>query len=352
MVHQYAGIERTGQLTTWFAEPAQGERSIDVDQTNTSVVVGERAVVKWLNAPVPGRQPAPERLQLLAEAGFTQIPRPWGLLHDRSGALQAIVTAYLPETTDGWEWGPTLVRALASKQITMDEALEPIRGIGELVGRMHGVFARHGVSWADSATTEAWYERACQTLNAAQLGIAALVGEDGPEAERLRSLAPQAGTYLQALRQATGTALIWIHGDLHVGQILRSDVTGELHVIDFDGNPVLSLEERLSAQPAAVDVAGMLCSIDHVGRVVMYRTPEFDPTIVRQWMSRAENCFLQAYQSTLPDRTLLDTTLIPALRVQQEAREYLYAAGHLPHWRYVPDSALPDLLSNLASTDR
>lgn len=109
MVDQLHSGRIDSRLTTWFAEPAQGERRILVDQTNVSVVVGERAVVKWINHPVPGRHPAPERLELLAEAGYPCTPRPWGLLRDERGALLAIITAFVPDAVDGWDWAPAMI---------------------------------------------------------------------------------------------------------------------------------------------------------------------------------------------------------------------------------------------------
>ncbi len=341
------------ELTTWFAEPAFGERRILVDQTNLSVVVGERAVVKWLNQPLPGRQPAPERLQLLAQAGYANTPRPWGLLHNEAGALQAIVTAFIPDAIDGWEWGPDMVRALARGQITAHQALQPLECIGALVADMHAAFAADGVSAASTDLAETWYVTALETLMDAQHSMNALVGEQADEAVQLQALAEGARAQLSVLRQAAGTPLILIHGDLHVGQLLRapipagSDPRGAFMIIDFDGSPVQPLEQRLAPQPAAVDVAGMLCSIDHVGRVVLHRTPDIDAGIVQEWMWRAEDCFLTSYRNRLAQPELLDSTLIPALRVQQECREYLYAAQHLPHWRYVPHAALPALLQRL-----
>jgi maltokinase len=75
-----------------------------------------------------------------------------------------------------------------------------------------------------------------------------------------------------------------------------------------------------------------------------------DPSVVLEWMWRAEESFLSSYRRNLP-LELLDSALIPALRVQQECREYLYAATHLPHWRYVPHAALPALLHRLSKTN-
>lgn len=239
----------------------------------------------------------------------------------------------------------------------MEQALDPMQRIGDLVARMHGIFATRRVERASADLAESWRRAADDALGAAQAAMASLVGDQGEETVLLRSVAARAHTHLRALSSAAGTPLILIHGDLHLGQILRptgqtpANPGQELMVIDFDGNPVLPMQQRLSVQPAAVDVAGMLCSIDHVGRVVMYRTPEVDSRIVQQWMERAEESFMTAYRGNLSRPELLDTTIIPALRVQQECREYLYAAQHLPHWRYVPHAALPALLDRLGNTD-
>ena len=143
-----------------------------------------------------------------------------------------------------------------------------------------------------------------------------------------------------------------VHGDYHVGQVLRTPsadptLRWDYAVTDFDGNPVLPPEERLAPQPAALDVAGMLASLDHVGRVVNRRVEGADPEVVRAWIAAAQERFLAAYVETLTSTgqgALLDERLIAPLRLQQEVREHLYAVRHLPHWVYVPDAALADLL--------
>ncbi|MFD0520818.1 hypothetical protein [Paractinoplanes durhamensis] len=78
------------------------ERPITVDQTNVSVVVGERVVVKWMRTPEPDAR-APRLLAHLAAAGFTRMPPPHAALF-RDGALVALVTGFLPEAEDGWDW--------------------------------------------------------------------------------------------------------------------------------------------------------------------------------------------------------------------------------------------------------
>ena len=65
-------------------------------------------------------------------------------------------------------------------------------------------------------------------------------------------------------------------------------------------------------------------------------------------MEGAQRDFLAGYRAGLEAAgrpELLDDRLLLPMQVQQECREYAYASRYLPHWRYVPDAALPDLLA-------
>jgi maltokinase len=87
----------------------------------------------------------------------------------------------------------------------------------------------------------------------------------------------------------------------------------------------------------------MLASIDHVARVVNYRTPGLDPRPALIWIAHAQEAFLASYQQVLAAhglRNILDDRLIAPFMMQQEMREYIYSARHLPHWRYVPDAVI------------
>ena len=128
--------------------------------------------------------------------------------------------------------------------------------------------------------------------------------------------------------------------------MLRWD--GGYAIGDFDGNPVLPVAERLAPQQAARDVAGMLQSIDHVGRVVLRRVDGADAHRVNIWISEAQARFEVAYRARLAELGwihLLDDRLVRPFQVEQECREFLYAVGHLPRWRYVPDQALQALFA-------
>ena len=80
---EQSGTATRGGFTiqSWTQRTALGERAIDVDQTNESVIVGDTAVVKWAAHLQEGPHPAPRRIAVLRDAGFDGMPTPWGFGH-------------------------------------------------------------------------------------------------------------------------------------------------------------------------------------------------------------------------------------------------------------------------------
>ncbi len=314
-----------------------GEHGIAVDQTNELVVIGDDIVVKWILHP-DDLQPAPSRMAALARAGFTGAPLLRGLVR-ASGSVVAMVVDYVPDTLDGWEWAVDDVRSLARGQVDLSAALAPVNDVAHLIAEMHVALAAAGRGTATLADCEAWSVAAAADVDSAPISAA---------------LATRAHELVGSIASSAGTSVIEIHGDLHIGQVLCSGSSG-YYVIDFDGNPVLSPADRMLLQPVARDVAGMLASLDHVGRVVLHRTDDLDDTEqgrVLDWIDRAQAEFLAEYRRTLDaagSLELLDDRLIVPFQVQQECREYAYATRYLPHWLFVPDAALPALIDRESS---
>ena len=213
-----------------------------------------------------------------------------------------------------------------------------------MIARLHVALAATGRHAADDRLVAHWQARAYDDLDEAVRVV------EGDEGTRLRARAGRIASSFDAFAACVGTPLIAVHGDLHVGQVLRFSAPHDYVVTDFDGNPVLPPEERSTPQPAALDVVGMLASLDHVGRIVIKRTDGADEVVVRGWIEAAQEAFLHDYRDTLAlsgHGDLLDERLLAPLRLQQEVRELLYAERHLPLWRYAPDGALVDLLPDL-----
>ncbi|QDC26442.1 aminoglycoside phosphotransferase [Georgenia yuyongxinii] len=328
-------------LTGWHAEPATGEAPIDVDQTNESVVLGGRAVVKWTFQATDGPHPAPTVLDLLERAGFTGTPRPWGLVQWRPAReaaprLVASVAAYLPGAADGWTWAVADLRRACTDGPAAVRA--PGRRLGELVADFHLALLPTRRP-ADAADVERWQAEALADLRRA---LEVTTGAEHALLERHRDELTAAATLPLEL---AGTPMLRGHGDLHVGQVLR---TGETYaVIDFDGNPVVPPAQRSRAHPPALDVAGMTQSIRHAGLVLRRHDPDLDAARVEQVTGAFVQAFLDTYRATLaaaghPD--LLEEALLRPFRLRQVCREFTYAATHLPRWAYVPTGALPELM--------
>ncbi|HUV48401.1 MAG TPA: aminoglycoside phosphotransferase [Actinomycetes bacterium] len=324
------------------------ERPMLVDQTHESVVVGDRAVVKWAVRAEP--TPAPVLIAHLRAAGFKEMPEPWGFVSWADGSdelLVASVVQYLPGATDGWTWAVADAADFVVRDAGLESAASNLSAVGPVVADMHMAMATptsvigSPESIADHGELLEWRDLALGLLREATGSV------DGPEGDRLATLGPKIVEAIQGLGAVDETTTIPVHGDLHVGQVLRWD--GGFALGDFDGNPVLPVTTRLSAQPAARDVAGMMQSIDHVGRVVLRRVEGADPDGVREWIAVAQQRFLDSYRERLGEcgrEALFDDRLMLAFRAEQECREFLYAVRHLPRWRYVPDQALQALFGH------
>jgi maltokinase len=304
------------------------ERPVTVDQTHESVVVGERFVVKWLREPVPDH-PAPVILAHLTQVGFAGTAALTGVLSDAAG-LRALVTEYLPGARDGWEW--------CVEDLLAGDLAFPAR-LGALAAALHAALA------TPSAVLPEPIAQAGRTWSSGALELLSVVLSEtgGHNGAWLASREPELRAALELPAGLTGTPLIRVHGDLHVGQILRWD--GGLAVIDFDGNPAVRAEPL---QPAARDVAQLLMSLEHVAAIAARQRLGVEPAPdlvvdIGPGLPAVRALCLDAYRATLADRDLrhlLDERLLPAFEIEQELRELHYANRFLPRWRYAPIAAL------------
>ncbi|WP_433253418.1 hypothetical protein ACQPYK_09985 [Streptosporangium sp. CA-135522] len=338
--HPLPGPPMTGFSTDVQLLPSDGalpaaERGFDVDQTNHSVVVGESVVVKWLTPPAPLPQPTPDMFAHLTAVGFTATATPYAAVsrrgEDGGELLLALVTAYLPDAGDGWEW-------------CVDEAVaggtDFAADLGVLAADLHVAMATPSETFPDPVrhapaapqAGAAWSARAEEALREA---LALTGGEDG---EWLSAHADGLRAEIAPLAWANATPLIRIHGDLHVGQMLRW--RDGYAVIDFDGNPTVTGADPF--QPAARDLAQLITSLEHVGQVAVRRR-DAHPLVISAWAVAARAALESAYFARLDERghaALLDRSLLRPFEIEQECRELIYAARHLPRWSYAPMGVL------------
>ena len=320
--------------------PMASERALGVDQTNASVVVGERVIVKWFRRIGPEPARAATLLAHLAAVGFGEIPAPLGSVAWRTldGLEHTIAQgdAFLPGSRDGWAWVlERLERHLDHGRAACPASCEPWVGapLGRLVARLHGALQTPSavipdpLGTADAATVRAWREAARASLREAIERTA----DDDAGAALLARIEPAIAADLGALdERSSGVPIQPVHGDLHVGQVL--EWSGGFALIDFDGNPAFGPAANAIRQPFERDLAQMASSIDHVGRIVDARMAGGARAIVDEWIARTRREFLGAVDP--------DPGLLAAFEGEQELRELVYAARFLPRWRYAPLATL------------
>jgi maltokinase len=323
------------------------ERAIDVDQSNESVVVGERAVVKLYPRSEPGPHPGLDLPVHLVSAGFTSFPTPFGTVawRDPGGeqVLLATASAFLPGATDGWHWYLELLLAWLRGDVGEREVFEPASSLGGLTGRLHVALATPSrviprpVQMVERETVATWKAGAEGTLDRA------LDVTDGEPGDRLHMREGRIRAAFGVFDEVEATHAMRVHGDLHVGQFLHWSA-GTV-IADFDGNPLASAGQRVALDTPVRDVAALLRSIDHLGRIAQRREAGY-PEAIERWIARSREDLLQAYFDVLDawgQRSLYEPRLLFPLEVAQECHEFVYAARYLPIWVGVPDLAVCSL---------
>ena len=156
---------------------------------------------------------------------------------------------------------------------------------------------------------------------------------------------------------------IRIHGDFHLGQTIRTkqsahaaaDMNGDFVIIDFEGEPARSIEERRRKQSPLKDVAGMLRSFSYAAHTAINRAAAGEErTSVREnlagwaqrWQHAASAEFLWAYGETAASRAGLlpepqaAQALLEVYLLEKALYEVLYELNHRPDWLHIPISGI------------
>ncbi|MGW0013823.1 maltokinase N-terminal cap-like domain-containing protein [Streptomyces tendae] len=296
-------------------------RLMTAEQSNSSVVYGDTFILKLLRRIVPGVNPDLELPLALAREGCPRVPAPAGWmvadLAGRSWTL-GVLQPYLQGATDGWELA---LRELAKGEDFVAEA----RALGRATAEVHTALAR---ALPTATVGQAQVRRLAD-------GMSERLEEAARAVPLLRSYAPALGTAFTALADLAAEGRTWtaqrVHGDLHLGQCLRSP-DGEWSLIDFEGEPAKPLAERRLPQPAVRDVAGMLRSFDYAAHSAEVRVPGWADSC------RAAYCTGYAEGGGRDPRT--DPVLLRAYETDKAVYEVLYEARHRPDWLPVPLAAV------------
>jgi maltokinase len=323
------------------------EREITVDRSNDCVVVDEAVFVKWLTPPTPRPHRGAELLAHLQTVEFEHIPELYGVVYEDQSVV-ALVLEHIAGARDGWEWFFEEVLAVADGTGREHDARRSAERMGTLVAELHVALstpsdARPHAAAPVSGTVE---RDRCRALLASALDE--LRAGDCTDAYAVLAACQEEISELIDAMPRDRTVAIPIHGDLHLGQVLRA---GErLVFIDFEGNPLTPTVHRPPCRPPAVDVASFIQSIDHGVRMAQYRWPGrdamFDALAARLAGDALTSYRQRVAELSMPD--LLDERMLPGLRAAQELHELVYAVRRLPRWIYAPTLALRGMFRSAA----
>ncbi|HYG41500.1 MAG TPA: maltose alpha-D-glucosyltransferase, partial [Bordetella sp.] len=238
------------------------------EQSNTSVTLGETAILKIVRRIEPGMFPEVEMSRHLTQAGYANTPALLGEVarRDADGSMRtlALLHAYLLHEGDAWAWTiDYLKRALDDallRNASIEDFNEALAGyatvactIGQRLAELHNVLARPAEDPAfapEVAGTEDAQGRADEIIAMLDRALVMLQGMAtalDPTTQAcaawLREHRDRLARQIVVLSQAgIGATHLRIHGDFHLGQVLLAQT--DAYLIDFEGEPARPLCER------------------------------------------------------------------------------------------------------------
>ena len=355
-----AGLDRLRGTSPAGLEPSLGR----AEQSNSSVLFGERLILKVFRRVEDGPNPDLEIGRHLAGQGFAATAPLAGALELVAGRARytiAVLHGYVPNHGTAWDRAREELATYTSSVAT-DGASDPgaasrawAARLGTRVAELHAslatgggsAFAPERLTLADQRSvyqsTRTALTETCETLRRAipRLApeVAALADEATGAEERLRALLePLLARPLDGKR-------VRIHGDLHLGQIL--DTGDDAVLIDFEGEPSRTLGARRLKRSPLVDVAGMLRSFSYAASTAGRDAPgdlpaSPDATIPHRWEAAVTAAFLDAYVARAAADGLIPTDageralLLRVFLLGRCLYEIRYELAARPEWAAVP----------------
>ncbi|MEE1927438.1 maltokinase [Streptomyces sp. TRM 70351] len=307
-------------------------RPLRAEQSNSSIVYGDTFILKLFRRVSPGVNPDLELPLALARTGCDRVPAPvaWFEASAADPLTLGVLQPYLTGSSDGWRL-----------------ALHALHRRADFTGAAHAL---------GRATAEVHTALAAALPTSVLRGepLAALAEDMAGRLKLACDAVPQLRPYRAGLREAyaaveelaragEGHPVQRIHGDLHLGQVLRTATAGRgrgrgrdggWSLIDFEGEPAKRLDERRRPQPVLQDVAGMLRSFDYAA------CQDGAGDFARSWAQANRDAFCAGYAAGGGTDPREHATLLRAYETDKAVYEVLYEAHHRPAWLPIPLAAI------------
>jgi maltose alpha-D-glucosyltransferase / alpha-amylase len=371
--HRRLEFSPTGRFPDEGTLAVQDVRAVDTEQSNTTVLVGADYVIKLFRRLEPGLNPEIEVGRFLTETvSFPHIPPLLGSVEiEQDGARSAVAVVHGFVQNQGDAWTVTnayLDRFVEEQRLLTAEAaghsdeeaayLRRMEQVGRRVAELQVALASRDdiVDFAPApiaaedvrSWTEELLRRARRTFEDLARRRSEFSEHDRQLIDALLAYRETLPTRLRELLPENVAAIkIRHHGDFHLGQMLI--VKDDVAIIDFEGEPRRSIEDRRRKAPAARDVAGLMRSIDYSATAALERALKSAPDehgklarALEGWREHSAAAFIAAYRSALTDARLWPQSLEAAdslldfFLLEKAFYEIEYELAHRPDWLRVP----------------
>jgi maltose alpha-D-glucosyltransferase/alpha-amylase len=361
-------------------------RHLAAEQSNSSLVIGNAAVLKLLRRTTEGIHPEIEMTRHLTSVGYANTPPLLGevsrVAADGTTSALVILQAFVFNQGDAWAWSQAFLTRTADEVAIVAGDASPAAApgysvlagmIGQRLAELHAVLSRPSEDPAfvpEVATvgdSAGWATEVAAQIDAALRSVGSI--ETWPN-EQSAEDAVWVTRHKDALHAATqrlagagiGALKTRIHGDFHLGQVLVTQ--GDAFLIDFEGEPARPVAERRIKTSPMRDVAGMLRSFEYAHAIAGRASTELPPKaaqrrieVIDRLHHAATDAFLEAYRRAhdQAERRWVapeaEAALLDLFLLQKAAYEICYEAANRVDWLPVPLHGLAVLAKRLIDRD-
>ena len=351
-------------------------RVLPVDSSNSALIFGDRYFFKLYRKLFRETNPEVEMVEFLTEhSSFRQIPAFCGSITWQRGGTEDITLGMMQQKVearkDNWsltgDYLNDFLYAVPNRVFTIKEdVFEQIALLGQRTGEMHIALynSKADEAFAPEPFTDVYRRFLRQRLtNLLDSRYTLLIDKyltlDEPT-QRLAWKFMEAKELIdefsdELTNQPLDSLRVRIHGDYHLGQVLSAD--GDFILIDFEGEPEASIQDRKIKHSPLKDVAGMVRSYHYAVSSKVFNSdetrhisPEKLLTVTDRWYKLMKETYLEAYMDAIgwPHPLFKDQNEINSLMLYYLLEKAVYELGYelsyRPDWVKIPLKGIVDVI--------